>query len=73
MSFAAWRRIAWTYHIVFAAAVTWPIQTLVNEPRPFVLSLPLNMAWCAGWIVGSLVVMWRLDAARSRHVRQAGP
>lgn len=72
MSLQTWQRIAWAYHIVFAAAVTWPIQTLVNDPAPFILGLPRQMAWCAAWLLGSLAVLWRLDSARARSVRAAG-
>ena len=67
MSASLWRRIAWAYHILFLAAVTWPFQTLVNTPSPFVLGLPRQMAWIATWIVGSLVVLWRLSVAEDRE------
>ena len=73
MSLQTWQRIAWAYHIVFAAAVTWPIQMLVNNPAPFILGLPRQMAWCASWLLGSLVVLWRLDSARARSLRGATP
>ncbi len=73
MSLRSWQRIAWAYFIAFAAAVTWPLQALVNTPEPFVLGLPRQMAWCAAWLVGSLVVLWRLDSARSRAARQSAP
>lgn len=66
MSLQTWQRIAWAYHIVFAAGVTWPIQALVNDPAPLILGLPRQMAWCAAWLLGSLVVLWRLDSARNR-------
>ncbi len=72
MSSTTWRRLAWSYHIAFALAVTWPVQSLVNDPRPFVLGLPLQMAWCAAWILGSLVVFWRLDTARARDSATTG-
>ena len=68
-----WRRITWAYHLIFAAAVTWPLQALVNTPDPLVLGLPRQMAWAAGWVLGSLLVLWRLDAARTRHERAASP
>ena len=71
MSLRAWRGVAWVYHLTFAAAVTWPAQTLVNDPSPLVLGLPRQMAWTAAWVVGSLIVLWRLDAARARHARRA--
>lgn len=66
MTLRNWQRIAWAYHIAFAGAVTWPLQKLVNTPDPFVLGLPRQMAWAAFWVLGSLVVLWRLDAARTR-------
>lgn len=65
MSLRSRQRIAWAYHIAFAAAVTWPVQALVNTPNPFVFGLPRQMMWCAAWVLGSLVVLWRLDSARS--------
>lgn len=71
MPLRTWQGIAWVYHILFAAAVTWPIQAMVNSPAPFVLGLPRQMAWCAAWVLGSLVVLWRLDAARIRESRPA--
>lgn len=70
MHYSAWRRVAWCCHVLFAVAVTWPGQALVNAPAPFVLGLPRQMAWVAAWIVASLLVMWRLDAARSRDARR---
>ena len=76
MRFRSWCRIAWCYHILFALAVTWPVQSLLNSPEPFILGLPRQMAWVAAWVLGSLAVLWRLDAARSRgtdaHPREAG-
>ncbi len=71
MPLRTWQRIAWAYHILFAAAVTWPVQALVNSPAPFVVGLPRQMAWCAAWVLGSLVVLWRLDAARIRESHPA--
>lgn len=71
MRFDTWRRIAWAYHLTFAAAVVWPVQSLLNTAEPFVLGLPFVMAWPAAWVLGSLLVLWRLDAARTRHLRAA--
>ena len=73
MPLRTWQRIVWAYHILFAVAVTWPVQSLVNDPEPFVLGLPVQMAWVAAWVLGSLVVLWRLDSARRREVRRASP
>lgn len=69
MNFHMWRRITWAYHLAFAVAVIWPVQSLLNTPHPLLLGLPFQMAWPAGWILGSLLVLWRLDSARSRHLR----
>lgn len=71
MPLRTWRRIAWAYHLIFAVAVIWPVQTLVNRPDPFVLGLPRQMAWAVAWVLGSLVVLWRLDSARTRAMRAA--
>lgn len=71
MRFQSWRRLAWTYHILFAVAVTWPVQAIMNSPKPFILGLPGQMTWAAVWVLGSLVVLWRLDAARTRDLRAA--
>ena len=71
MPLRTWRRITWAYHLIFAVAVIWPVQTLVNRPDPFVLGLPRQMAWATAWVLGSLVVLWRLDLARARAMRAA--
>ena len=71
MPYSAWRRIAWCYHLAFLAVVTWPGQTLVNTPDPFVLGLPRQMALVAVLIVGSLIVLWRMDMARRRDANRA--
>ncbi len=71
MRFRSWIRITWIYHLLFAVAVTWPVQALVNNPRPFILGLPGQMTWAAAWVVGSLLVLWRLDSARSREAGAA--
>ncbi len=65
MPLSAWRRLAWTYHLLFAVAVVWPGQALVNSPRPFVLGLPFQIVWIAGWIIGSVLVFWGLDRAEA--------
>lgn len=66
MRFQSWCRITWCYHILFAVAVTWPVQALINTPQPFILGLPAQMVWVATWVLGSLAVLWRLDAAKGR-------
>ena len=44
----------------------------VNRVEPYVLGLPLLMAWIVGWVVATSVVMgviYRLDRARKRDGR----
>ena len=69
MSARVWRRITWIYHLSFMMVVIWPVQALVNDAMPLVLGLPRQMAWIAAWVVGSLIVLWRLDRAEAREGR----
>ena len=69
MSIRSWRRLTWAYHILFALAVVWPGQALVNSPTPFILGLPLQMVWVAAWVLGSLFVLWGLDRAEAANRR----
>jgi len=71
MTARTWQILAWLYHTMFFGAVTWPGQMLVNSPTPLVLGLPRQMAWISAWIIGSLVVLWRLSAAENREARAA--
>ena len=70
MSVGVWRWIVWLYHLLFAVAVVWPGQALVNAPRPFILGLPRQIVWIEVWVIGSLIVLWRLDVAENRAGRQ---
>lgn len=46
------RRILFVLLLVLAAAaLTWPAYDLFSGIRPFVLGLPLSMAWVIFWIV----------------------
>ena len=36
--------------LVAAAAVSWPLYPLFASPRPFVLGLPLSLAWVVLWL-----------------------
>ena len=60
-----WRRLTWAYHLAFIIAVVWPGQALVNNPRPFILGLPLQIVWIAAWIIGSVLVFLGLHRAES--------
>lgn len=70
MSARVWRTIASVYHVLFLQAVVWPGQALVNTPTPLVLGLPRQMAWIAAWVIGSLIVLWRLDRAEAGARRE---
>jgi hypothetical protein len=63
MSARTWRSVAWVYHLLFLLSVVWPGQAMVNTPTPLILGLPRQIAWIAAWLIGSLVVLWRLDRA----------
>jgi hypothetical protein len=57
------RRFAIAFFILYAIAVIYPGVTLFRGPRPFVLGLPLAMAWTAAWVVAAFFVLLRLERA----------
>jgi hypothetical protein len=46
--------------------VTWPGMTLFSQVYPLVLGLPFSLAWIAGWIAGSVLVLSLLDRVEKR-------
>ena len=68
MPLRTWHRITWAYYILFAIAVTWPIQASCEQPDALhPRSAGTDGMGAAAWILGGLVVLWRLDAARTRE------
>jgi hypothetical protein len=55
------------YAAVCLASQTWPgYAALGNAIEPWVLGVPLSLAWVAGWIVLSFVALVAFDAAEER-------
>ena len=52
---------------VLLVAVTWPGFVPFARAEPFVFGLPFALAWIAGWIAGSVVVLALLDRVEKRH------
>ncbi len=67
MSLRTARTLAIAYHLAMAFFVTWPGMIPFARIRPLVLGLPFSMAWIAGWIVGSVVVLVLLDRVERAH------
>jgi len=66
------KRAVTIFAVVFllaqAAAVTWPLATVINDPDTRVFGLPLPFAWGAGWVAATFVVMtavWLADRSES--------
>lgn len=47
--------------------VTWPGYLPFARVEPLVLGLPFGMAWIAGWVAGSVVVLYLLDRVERRY------
>lgn len=65
------RRSAIAFFILYAVAVTFPGVVPFRGPRPFILGVPLALAWTAAWVVASLFVLVHLDRAYSAAERAA--
>jgi hypothetical protein len=63
------RRCAIGFFVAYAIAVMYPGVVLLRGPRPFVLGMPLAMAWAAAWVVAAFFVLLLLDRAYSRAQR----
>jgi uncharacterized membrane protein YgcG len=64
------RRFAIGFFVAYAIAVVYPGVALLRGPRPFVLGMPLAMAWTAAWVAASFFVLLLLDRAYSRAQRE---
>ncbi|MCC7013522.1 MAG: hypothetical protein IT454_13240 [Planctomycetes bacterium] len=54
-----WIDLGFALYCVSAfAAVTWPVYAWTgNRIRPFVLGLPLSLAWIVGWILATFLAL----------------
>ena len=60
------RRFAIGFFLINALAVTWPAATLFRSAEPFVIGLPMSMAWPIAWIVMGWIVLMVLDHFENR-------
>lgn len=67
MSLRTARTLAAAYLILAMVCVVWPGFLPFARVRPFVLGLPFSMAWIAGWVAGTAVVLALLDHVERRH------
>ena len=61
------RGLTVTYLLLAMFFVTWPGFLPFARVEPFIFGLPFSMAWIAGWVAGSVVVLYLLDRVESRH------
>ena len=57
-------RLAIGVFLLNLLAVTWPLLAWFRSPEPFVLGLPMSMAWPIAWIfIGwiMLLVLYHVD------------
>ena len=61
------RILAGAYHLLMLYFVTWPGMLPFAKAEPLILGLPFAMAWIAGWIAGSVIVLTLLDRVEKRY------
>lgn len=66
MSLKTARILAAAYHLLMLYFVTWPGVLPFAKAEPLILGLPFTMAWIAGWIAGSVIVLTLLDRVEKR-------
>lgn len=71
MSLRLARTLTGVYFGLMLVFVTWPGLIPFARVEPLIFGLPFSMAWIAGWIVGSVVVLYLLDGVEKRY-RDAG-
>lgn len=67
MSLRTARVLTTAYFTAATIALTWPGLVPFAKIRPFILGLPLSMAWIAAWIAGAVVVLYLLDRVERRY------
>jgi fatty acid desaturase len=60
------RRVAVGIAAVAGLALVWPVYPFAAGLRPFVLGLPLSLAWVIGWLVVVFVTFALLYRAEER-------
>lgn len=72
MSLTTARALSGSYFVLMLVFVTWPGFVPFARAEPFVLGLPFSMAWIAGWVAGSVVVLALLDRVEKHHRDEGG-
>ncbi len=70
MSLRWTRRAVAAFLILFAIAATWPGILLFNRVEPRIFGMPFIMAWHAGLLLLTLVVLYLLDRVESRERKE---
>lgn len=60
------RRLVAGVFLLNLLAVIWPGVTFFRTAEPFVLGLPLSMAWPVGWIIVGFIALLVLDRFEQR-------
>lgn len=55
------RRVVAVFFILYLLAVTWPVAGWFGAAEPFILGLPLSLAWPVVWIVLGFLMLLLLD------------
>ena len=66
MSVRTARALTAVYFTLMLITVTWPGMLPFSRVRPLILGLPFSLAWIAGWVAGSVVVLYLLDRVEKR-------
>ncbi len=70
MSLRWTRRAVAAFLIFFAVVATWPGILLFNRVEPRILGMPFIMAWHAGLLLLTLVVLYLAHRVESRERKQ---
>lgn len=66
------RALTVVYFSLMLITVTWPGILPFSRVRPLILGLPFSLAWIAGWVAGSVVVLYLLDRVEKRARCEVG-
>ena len=73
MSLKTARTLTVVYLALMTFFITWPGLLPFALVEPFVLGLPFIMAWIAGWVSGSVLVLYLLDRVERRYRSEGDP
>ena len=67
MSLRTARVLTSIYLVLALFFVTWPGLQPFARIEPLVLGLPFSMVWIAGWVAGSVLVLYGLDRIERQY------